>query len=172
MLLSSSTEAVLRILACHAIGFVFYIVHIVGHFLSASLSHRILLTQPIYKCVKKVWSNRFLCRQADNMQKTRANRGNYTKFALDCRHLQANFWFDLHSKQACMHHQYESQQNWCIYIHVRHLWFTNSAERIVKQKRILRTGTFMRWSMRENTPRARSVLWWMVSSQRTRDHSE
>jgi inorganic triphosphatase YgiF len=45
---------------------------------------------------------------------------NQTKLVLDWRHLHENYQFNLHSKQACLHHLQEMQQNCSIFIHIRH----------------------------------------------------
>lgn len=58
---------------------------------------------------------------------------NYTKFMLHWGHIKKKLWFDLHSKRACMHRQYKSQQKFCIYTHIRQLLFTKSTEQTVKR---------------------------------------
>jgi len=46
---------------------------------------------------------------------------------VDWRHLQENQWLNLHSKQACLHHQHKIQLNCSTCIHTTQLWFANSA---------------------------------------------
>jgi len=58
-------------------------------------------------------------------------RKNWSQLVLDWRHLQDNRWFGFHSNWACLCHKYG---DYCISIHIRHLWFTNCAARIVKQE--------------------------------------
>ena len=64
-------------------------------------------------------------------------RKNWSLLVLDWKHLQENLWFDSPSKWACLCHEYGMQQNCLISIHIRHMWFTNCAARIVAQERIL-----------------------------------
>lgn len=74
------------------------------------------------------------------------------KTTLDSRHLQENCCFYSHSKQVGLHSQHELQYNCSITIHIRKLWFTNSATQIVKQDSMLSTRTFMRWIMEKQAP--------------------
>jgi len=77
--------------------------------------------------------------QDKNMQKTHANRKNYMKFFGDIS--QGSHWLDLHSKQACVHHQHKLQANWCIYIHIRQPCFMSSTTQIMKRDWISPAGT-------------------------------
>ena len=61
--------------------------------------------------------------------------GNTTiKLELGCRHRQPNRWFDLHTREECLHRQYVVQQDRRIYIHVQEQLFANSMTHIVTQK--------------------------------------
>jgi hypothetical protein len=79
-------------------------------------------------------------------------RKNWSQLVLDWRCLQENRWFDIHRKWACRCHKYGMWQHCHIYIRIRHLWFRNCATRIVKQERILWTGTFMGCMLEKSTP--------------------
>ena len=79
--------------------------------------------------------------QDKNLQKTHANRKNYMKFFGDIS--QGSHWLDLHSKQACVHHQHKLQANCCIYIQTKQLYVTNYTTLIRKHDLMLQSCTFM-----------------------------
>jgi len=62
------------------------------------------------------------------------------KIILHWKHLQENYLLNLQCKQDCVY-QHDLQQNRCIYIYIKQIWYTNSPTQIMKQEGIFFSNT-------------------------------